>query len=391
MNILISSYYFYPELTPRAFRTTELVKEFCKLGHKVTLYLPQKDCFRESMFEIDNLRIIYSNSCHTQNETNNVENNERQIARKQGLKKLFAKVIPKILKDIIRAFDEWKMLYFFPIQDKEYIKSLTTALIRDETLYDLFISIALPIAPHIAAIKAIRRNPVLRSTPVKVAEYGDPFSRRKPPMFWGYLLVDFIIGLKFNYISVPTDKAVNSFALFKRRKYIKVIPQAFDLSEYKIKKYTKNKLPTFAYAGCFYEKLRNPSSFFEYISHGNFAYIFYVYTISSSRDTRLILDKFKNVMGGRLIVKYDIDRKDIITQLSGCDFLLNFENASETQVPSKLIDYALAKRPICSISTSNYSNTIFEEFLQGNYSNQIIINIDDYDIKKVAKQFLRLR
>jgi len=391
MNILISSYYFFPELTPRAFRTTELVKEFCRLGHDVKLYLPKKDCFRVNKLEIDNLQIIYCNSIHTKEYFYSNFAEESLNVQKSGLKRLIAKSIPKKVKDLIRAFEEWKMFYFFPIQDKEYIKSLTTALVNDKTSYDLFISIALPIAPHIAAIKAFKKNNVLRFIPVKVAEYGDPFSRRKPPVFWGYLLVDFSIGYKFKYIVVPTDKAVNSYNLFKRRKYIKVIPQAFDLSEYKIRKYTKNKIPTFAYAGCFYEKLRNPSSFLEYISQCDFNYIFYIYTISNSRDTKIILDKFKKILGERLIVRHDIDRKDIISHLSECDFLINFENASETQVPSKLIDYAIAKRPICSIATSNFNNLIFEEFMQGNYSNQIIINLDDYDIKKVAKQFIELR
>ena len=37
-KILIVSKSFYPEISPRSFRTTELVKEFCRLGHDVTLY-----------------------------------------------------------------------------------------------------------------------------------------------------------------------------------------------------------------------------------------------------------------------------------------------------------------------------------------------------------------
>lgn len=40
MKILIVSGSFFPINAPRAFRTTELVKEFVKQGHKVTLYIP---------------------------------------------------------------------------------------------------------------------------------------------------------------------------------------------------------------------------------------------------------------------------------------------------------------------------------------------------------------
>ena len=35
MKILIVSGFFYPQNTPRAFRTTELAKEFARLGHDV--------------------------------------------------------------------------------------------------------------------------------------------------------------------------------------------------------------------------------------------------------------------------------------------------------------------------------------------------------------------
>ncbi len=42
MKILIVSYHFYPKNTPRAFRTHELVKEFCKRGFDVTLILPKQ-------------------------------------------------------------------------------------------------------------------------------------------------------------------------------------------------------------------------------------------------------------------------------------------------------------------------------------------------------------
>ena len=57
MNILLVSYYFYPELTPRAFRTFELVKEFCEQGHKVTLLIPNKICYDTEKYQHNNLTV----------------------------------------------------------------------------------------------------------------------------------------------------------------------------------------------------------------------------------------------------------------------------------------------------------------------------------------------
>ena len=43
MKILIVSGCFYPTNAPRAFRTTELVKEFGRLGHSVRVYFPENN------------------------------------------------------------------------------------------------------------------------------------------------------------------------------------------------------------------------------------------------------------------------------------------------------------------------------------------------------------
>ena len=43
MNILIVSGDFFPNNSPRSFRTTELVKELANRGNEVTLYIPKVD------------------------------------------------------------------------------------------------------------------------------------------------------------------------------------------------------------------------------------------------------------------------------------------------------------------------------------------------------------
>ena len=39
-KILLVSGSFYPEISPRSFRTTELAKELARQGHDVTVYIP---------------------------------------------------------------------------------------------------------------------------------------------------------------------------------------------------------------------------------------------------------------------------------------------------------------------------------------------------------------
>ena len=40
MKIILVSNYFYPQNSPRAFRTTELAKAFSRQGHKVNVIVP---------------------------------------------------------------------------------------------------------------------------------------------------------------------------------------------------------------------------------------------------------------------------------------------------------------------------------------------------------------
>ena len=56
MRILLVSGFFYPQNTPRAFRTTELAKEFARLGHEVHVYFPESE-FDYSDFEKQNPNI----------------------------------------------------------------------------------------------------------------------------------------------------------------------------------------------------------------------------------------------------------------------------------------------------------------------------------------------
>ncbi|MBS1516026.1 MAG: hypothetical protein JSS63_13400, partial [Bacteroidetes bacterium] len=46
-KILIVSSAFYPQNSPRAFRTTELVKEFARQGHSVTLITAKDNTVHE--------------------------------------------------------------------------------------------------------------------------------------------------------------------------------------------------------------------------------------------------------------------------------------------------------------------------------------------------------
>ena len=153
-----------------------------------------------------------------------------------------------------------------------------------------------------------------------------------------------------------------------------------------LNKYVRNDVVTFAYAGSFYEKLRNPKYFFKYLNKTKVDFRFIIYT-QSHFVKNMILNDFP-LLQGKLQFKKFITRKELIYELSSVDFLINFENENTLMVPSKLIDYALSKRPILSFNSKSFDSNKFNDFLKNDFKHSTKINLDDFNISILIKQFL---
>ena len=90
------------------------------------------------------------------------------------------------------------------------------------------------------------------------------------------------------------------------------------------------------------------------------------------------------------LCRTNIPRLELITEFSKMDFLVNINNATSNQIPSKLIDYTLTGRPIFSFSQDKFEIEKFESFCHGDYSSFQTIDISAYNIKTVADQFEHL-
>ena len=77
--------------------------------------------------------------------------------------------------------------------------------------------------------------------------------------------------------------------------------------------------------------------------------------------------------------------------MAEADFLVNFDNTTSNATPSKLIDYAIARRPILSFNDRTFDAGAFRAALRGDYAGQVRgIDLADYDIRTVAARFLAL-
>ena len=103
-----------------------------------------------------------------------------------------------------------------------------------------------------------------------------------------------------------------------------------------------------------------------------------------------LLNKYIKLLGNKLVIHNMIPREDAIYELSKMDFLINLENLSESQAPSKLIDYGLTGRPVYSFDQLNFSMETLSKFLNADYRLTTSIDLVPFDIRNVAEQFLQL-
>lgn len=383
VKILIITYHFYPDVTPRAFRAFELAKQLAKDGQRVRILLPKSDYDYTEVSKKYNFLVDFvdykkglGSVCDTQN-----KENTSYFFLKKTIRKLFKKT----------------MYCIFPSgrSTKFYFYALYKKLLENDQYYDMIISIATPYDTHIGTAWALGKNKYLRESKIKVADYGDPLYKNPalpdcPFYFW----IDKFIASKFDFITIPTKKALSIYKNFKKEEFIKIIPQGFDFSEIKIANYQVNDVPTFGYAGMFYEDIRNPRSLLELLLKlrmKNIDFKFIIYTETGNMNNMMLLDKYKKELGEQLLIMQAIPRVNVIFELSKMDFLINIENLSSSQIPSKLIDYALTKRPIYSFTQEDFSAVIFQQFLNRNYSEKYEINnIDNFNIENICKQFIKL-
>ncbi len=365
LNILIISRHIYPKQGPRSFRTTELALELARIGHKVTVYAMLGEYNYDEFSRINNIKIksIGPNLSGLAHSDGTIQNN----------------IIDKILKKCFHKLIDFpliKLTWRIPV------------LLRKETNIDLLITIAFPHSIHWGTAVAKRIN---KNFPSKwISDCGDPYmgDNFNGKKFFYFKYIEKFWCNATDFITVPMKDAFSAYYPEFHFK-MHVIPQGLDFTKIKIsEENVQNKISTFAYAGSIYPKHRDPHIFFVYLISLNINFKFIVYTNNITYFTT-----YSNLLGDRMEIRPVIERNELIFEMSKVDFLINFKNNSDTQSPSKLIDYTLSRRPILSISTyfSTDEREKFIEFVSGNYKwADKEINIKEYNIIDVTNNFLRL-
>lgn len=369
MRIHILTGHYHPQLHPRAFRANELALEFKRRGYDVTV----TNCWRIDGFDYDayakeqgisvrNLDILHSGM-------NNLAGTTNQPSFRKGL------------------LNKWKnyllagsFFYRGPLIGKRLE-------IDDET--DLVIALSTPFTCLYGLSYYTRKH---GKKWVAIADSGDPFygSKQTPKAIW-FKYIEKRVYKKFDYLTIPTENAIPLYAPMIKRDKIKIIPQGFRMDNLKLYEGELGEKVRFAYAGVFYWDIRNPEFLFQYLdAMQDIDYEFNVYM--RTVDARLVaeLEKYPNLKD-KINIQYSLPHDELLYELSKMHFLVNIENLSNTQMPSKLIDYGMTRRPIFSCKKDTFEPSKFEDFMKGDYTGKYDIDVKQYDIRHIADQFLLLK
>lgn len=358
MKIVILSQVIYPNVSPRAHRASQLAIELARVGHDVTLYA---------------LLGNYDYSDFVRRTNVKVKSLGRGIAGlidSDGY--LYRNILYRILTYFFHKWIYYPEILMYPMIQRIYL---------DEKNIDLLITIAVPFINHFAT--SYMHHPVSKCW---ISDCGDPFMGNpfdKRPFYFKFIERHWL--RRTDYITIPVASAINAYDS-KFRNKVRIIPQGFDFSNYKLANYVPNSVPTFAYSGAVYRKLRDPSKFLDFLSTLKFDFKFIIYT-----NCKNFFEDYRRILGDKLELRDYIPRNTLLYELSKMDFLINIENKSSVQQPSKLIDYALTGRPCLNISSDFSNGDDFMSFIDGDYTHQYLIeNLEDYDIRNVANKFLLL-
>lgn len=249
---------------------------------------------------------------------------------------------------------------------------------------DVILTIGVPHSIHWGINYLLRSN---NKQIYWIAESSDPFFTKGmdifPKPFYFKFLEDSFLK-RVDRVIVPFEGAINAYPKFAQSKF-KVIPQGFDgkyISSFK-KSNINNSVFTIGYAGALYKFGRNPSIFLKKLVKSKIEFRFYLIV----NNLELIpKDCFSDQ---RFIISSFIPREELYSLLAGMDCILNFENNSNTQSPSKIIEYSFLGRPIYNVALQKYDHSFIEKLKLG-LLEAVVLDISNFDNKQVIKKYLSL-
>jgi glycosyltransferase involved in cell wall biosynthesis len=260
MRILFISYYFAPQNSIAAVRTTKIVKYLIKLGYDVDVVCAPSyfidPILKKDLENIKNRYVVHGFKVYEEIQRTNINKNI-------GSKTSFKKVIKKHLKNILNVFFPNSLSTYLDLIDSLIWQHKAKLKILNKKLnYNIIISSFGPIGSHILGLKLKRKN----KKSLWIADYRDPMiqegQNKIVKLIYKYYQTE---ALKYADVSFCISQGLKEeLETLTKKSKIYVVTNGYDSDDTKIltkKNFYIGKL-IFSYCGALYSGKRDLSPLF---------------------------------------------------------------------------------------------------------------------------------
>jgi hypothetical protein len=378
MNILIISHSYFPALTPRAIRWSNLHEEFLLQGHNVQVVSSKLGSLQAS----NNKDVFYvGSSLRSYFKTDRIDTHSNTKTKKNfcfkglfHLKRIISLLSIQIHSIFLRPFRwpdfAWPFIFFGFISSRNLLK---------KKKYDLVITVSHPFSSHLIGIMIKYLHPQVRW----IADNGDPFSFMDKPRvnnFFLYKALNKYVESKVLHLcdgfAVTTEGTSELYRTYfhSSSDKIKVIGPLLSkeativFNEHSAISKSEGRV-VFNFFGTLYSTIRNPRYLIEVLDLLSFK-------INEQIEVNFYGEpndiSIQDIRSQNISINFHgmLSRNDALNKICTSDILLNIGNSNQYQLPSKLVEYVASANPI--INFAPIANDSSSKFLS-NFSNTLTI------------------
>ena len=350
MRLLVITYSYTPDLTPRAFRWSAIAGQLVGRGHEVHVLCASASCPSETLdgvtvHRVADLLLNGSKRVSVGASSSTVPAGKRGGGWISGL-----------LRQLVRRL--WRALYW-PDFACGWVLPAVHAVRKLEAkhCFDWIISSSHPFTDHLVALLAKRSAPSAHW----LVDISDPFCLMKEPSPYNRLLYGWLsahiegrVLASADAISVTTDSTADLYEIHfpGSRKKTRVIGPLLSLPQLPASSRQSDGVLRLVFVGTLYRNLRSPRFLldsFASLKAANPERRIELHFYGTVNDCAPDFSDLPEAIRGAVVVHGLVSRHDVLQAMVDADVLVNIGNHSETQLASKVAEYMAVGRPILNI------------------------------------------
>lgn len=351
MKLLIISYSYTPDLTPRAFRWSAVAAQLVQMGHEVHVLCAAAPGLSEP---VDDGVTVYR-------VRDFLLNGSSRVTPGAGGASPSTQDMAGRLRALFRtaARSLWRAFYWPDFACGWVLPAAKVGrTLCASNGYDWVISVSHPFSGHVVGMLSMAKAPSARW----LADIGDPFHLMKDPApnnrrlySWLNRVVESRVVVRADAISVTTDSTCQlyeQYFSFTAGK-VEVIPPVLSLPASPApSEWARDDTIRLVFVGTLYRNLRSPKyllacmeALVEALPERQLELHFYGSINDCGEDFELFAERLES----RLFIHGMVSRMQVLQAMVDSDILVNIGNDSEAQLASKVIEYMAIGKPILNL------------------------------------------